>query len=413
MQIQEKTAGVAPGFIGIILNMETAATLTEYFKNTQGAYARVYDRLDAALQQNNPEIARMCLKGLISNMAKGQSDEFAKHCKKSGVAWMIKNVYKDPSSFWNFRSRVSNPKANYMHTNAYAKADKAWYRSAAVETKLYNWSKMDSKRNKNKETFREILCMQVAGACGFKVPETRIMVASYNSGREKFCIMTRWNPDLVFDKKCNEATLRGRYYAPIMAINDYDMIGSRFQNSVILSEEVQHDGVRSTVLHMFSFDFGHGLNGSSKKITNNKGFTTGTLDELIGALNLWRTIPRSYFTNSTNNGMELLNQAFEGYQDRLHVKLLSDSRTFDKIVLDYIGALKSLSNIKGGRSTVKEYVDDINKREYYFYSRALEVMRGYSYHANTTLRSFIKSYIKNPNQIWYELFQKTFNRIPV
>ncbi|MCP3965874.1 MAG: hypothetical protein GY718_05890 [Lentisphaerae bacterium] len=391
MKIEDKTSGVAPGFIGIIINSLTATRLGEHLHFERIGYdGGIRNQYRFGMDSNNNAQIKLALRSLISGLTTAQQREaFADECKNIGVAWMIKNVYKEPKSAFNkffLRGLVSNPKENYRRTHGFEKADKAWLRSAKLETQLYNMGKASKKTTKNKETFRESLCMLAAKACGVEVPIVKIMLARYNSGEEKICIMTRWNPDLDHKTKCNQVHLKGRYYCAIRSLDDYDMIGSRFQNSVLWRKRI--NGV--FIKKLFSFDFGHGLAGKKKSITNSSGFKTNDIDELLGLVNLWLAVPRSYFTAQTNNGMEILYEAFKYYQERLQVTLIEETTSFDKIVLSFNGAIRYSRVISEANKS--SYIDYINEREFHFYSKAIEVMKEYSYNKNQVLRRFIRDY---------------------
>ena len=303
IEIAPKTAGVTRGFIGIkeddfdkvfeayILSLENGEALSNLGKLW-------IQRLEG---EANPEKISRKARDVFEGFARG----FETFAKEKGYAWQVKNDHKESQSAFNLRNSVSNPTQNFKATNCYRRCKERFGEKIAdIVAVFYNLCKLRSRRKANRETLKEVFALKFAGLIGFQVPESSIVVKRYQDGFEKLTVSTRWNNELIAKGKSSEVETAGRYLAPFLVMGDYDMIGSKLQNTSQIRRE---DGGTD----LFTFDCGHAF--GNKKITNIENFIEkDDPSALLGLVNIYSALPQSWFTQEQQTVIGKIKAQFEG-----------------------------------------------------------------------------------------------------
>ncbi len=327
IKLEEKVSGVSPGFIGLIIAEEDKNKIflgfLEYLKRNK---IKVINNIDC-------DYLYYTVKRNINHKV---SKLFAKYCKESSMAWMIKNDYDDPKSFFNFFGLVSNPKKNYKRTSTYQNTS---YAFKSISKYLYGIGKLSYKSTKNKETIREVFAIRLAGIMGFKVPKTEILIKSYKNSSIKLCVMTKWEPKLLA-RPSKTVTKPGRYSWPLKVFGDPDIIGSEFQNSPLI-ESSRSAGQTD----LFILDSGHAWEktflGSNPDIKNIKHFNTNDIEELVGLINIYSPLPCSWLDRDTKIRLDCLKGKLKTYRNGLYNDFIekTTSAQYSGIVKDLMAYL--------------------------------------------------------------------------
>ena len=387
--IREKTDGCAPGFVGVIIPNDTDTNIKQLFlENYKKHFPQVSLHKDMPVAEQFQSLWDFVNTNHGRENIETKKEKFEKFCKESHLAWMIKNDFKDAKSFFNIHflgGRVSVPRTFFQRTST-CKSLPPWFKS--VGARAYGIAKLDSKINKNKETISEVLTLRIVGLLGFQVPQTKILIQQYNTQEEKLCTMTHWNPNL---EKVDKVTDKGRYYIPILAINDYDCIGNRCQNCLALKESLSHNSEGKERYDLFSFDFGHAFASSPKKITNIDKFKTNKFDELVGLVNLHSALPRHLFTPPSNLTLDALRTMLSQYDNGKYAPFILQNNKSCEVVRD-----EMIQDIIASEDIVEDhkpiYVETVQKCVQDFYQLSTKVIQAYCQRTQSMVDLFLKQY---------------------
>ncbi|OAJ35128.1 hypothetical protein [Piscirickettsia salmonis] len=296
-KIAEKPGGVTRGFIGISVNQDEEHTLFTDFRELYLKESTIdindlditdYGKLIKLFDVDTSAIKAKITSTVEVELAhKAVKLKFVEYCKTERKAYLVKNNHKDPWLSWGPFNKVSNPKENFEKSKTYQDLNKTSALLADAAAVSYSLAKRDSKENKNLETFDEVFALKLARIVGFQAPDATILVKKYKNGETKFCVKTRWEPNLVHDQQASHVDAPGRFLPLIKAFADYDILGSSGQNSALI-RRADHSGT-----DLYIYDCGHFLSG--KPITNIAQFEKKN-DKyiLIGLLNLCSALPEPW-----------------------------------------------------------------------------------------------------------------------